>query len=280
MRILTAKEVTSVPEFKFYYGAANGQSRKALRKMEEPRVMINYATKNNQPWDAIEELFVDSGGYSFMLGKGEYQTPAADYLDYVEAHQPSLYVLRDYPCEQEVLDEHDRSVDDHQRMTVNAHRRCWDEADDRAIKGQRVSVLQGQTVDDYLRHADQLRDHGVLADYVGIGSVCGREDISDIRRIILTIATNVDADLHAFGVKRRSLLQFSDVVEALSSADSLAYDKRGQYAAFEDNRPHNWREDAYQYLRYKRRIAAIKADDPDPSWYRDDGQQSLTEATQ
>ena len=67
-----------IGDFTFYFGASSGSSRKALQQLQEPHLMLNYATQNNQPWD-VEELFTDSGGYSFMKGKGEYKTTNAEY---------------------------------------------------------------------------------------------------------------------------------------------------------------------------------------------------------
>lgn len=95
--------------FTFYYGAASGSARKALRRLDEKNVMINYATANNTRWDGIENLFVDSGGYSFMKGKGEYETSEAAYLDYVTKVSPEVFALRDYPCEPDILEKFDRS---------------------------------------------------------------------------------------------------------------------------------------------------------------------------
>jgi len=240
--------------------------------------MLNYATKLNEPWDGIEDLFVDSGGYSFMLGKGEYGTSAAEYVEFLIDAAPTLWALRDYPCEQDVLDAHGRTVADHQELTLNAHRRVWDVADNRDVPGQRVSVLQGRTVGEYLDHLDTLRDHGVLADYVGIGSVCGRENIAEVRRIVTSVADEIPhRDLHGFGVKRSALLEFNDVTASLTSADSMAYTFAARYAAFKDNRPTDWREVAYQYLQLKRRVAAVNANDRPPAELREDGQLALGE---
>lgn len=257
--------------FTFYFGAASGQSRAALRKLEESQVMLNYASSGSEPWEGIDRLFIDSGGYSFMKGKGEYETTADEYLDFIERVEPELYALRDYPCEPDVLDEHGRTIEDHQRMTTEAHVRLWDRLEDRELcppaGPQPVSVVQGRSVDEYLSHLDSLRDHGVLADYVGIGSVCGRENIGEIRRIVLALrdALPESTDLHGFGVKRTALLKHDRVVNALSSADSQAYARTGRWQSLKANRPHTWIEVAYQYLRFKRRILGISAEDPEPA---------------
>lgn len=254
--------------FRFYFGAASGSSRKALRQLEEPHVMLNYATKMNTPWGGINRLFIDSGGYSFMKGKGEYGTSNAAYLDFIAEHEPEVWALRDYPCEPDVLAEHGRSVRDHQCKTTARHVDLLDAADDRTLPGRPVSVLQGWDVDDYLTHLDDLRERGALTDYVGIGSVCRRNQDATIREIVLTVADALPAgtDIHAFGVKA-SVLRFPDVRAALRSADSQSYEFRKQWAVLQERGTgeSGWRDSAYHYLRQRNEILRLIAGDADAS---------------
>lgn len=247
-------------EFTFYAGAASGSCRKALRQLLVEDVMINYATQNNQPWDGIERLFVDCGGYSFMASSdtGEYQTTDAEYLDYVEGVEPELWALRDYPCEPELLQQHGRTVADHQRMTTERHVDLLGAAEDRDTPGQAVSVLQGWEIDDYLAHLDTLQERGALTDYVGIGSVCRRGREQEIRRVLLAVRDALPSrcDLHAFGVKV-SVLQLTGVLEALTSADSQAFEFEARY----NNDPCDWRVVGLEYLKYRQRLEEILTDD-------------------
>lgn len=253
-------------DFSFYFGAASGSSRKALRELHEPNVMLNYATKNNQPWDGIDRLFIDSGGYSFMKGKGEYGTSDAEYLDFLKEHEPELYALRDYPCEPDVLDEHDRTVRDHQRRTTERHVSLLNLLEDGEIVGQPLSVIQGWTIDDYLTHVEELRDHDALTDYVGIGSVCRRNQEAEIRRIVLAVRDAVPpgTKLHAFGVKS-SVLRYPDVRHALASADSQSYEMQAQWGVLHDldAGSKTWRDSALEYLKQKRRIRTVLAEKDD-----------------
>jgi hypothetical protein len=265
-------------DFTFYFGAASGSSRKALRELHEPNVMLNYATKNNRPWDGIDRLFIDSGGYSFMKGKGEYGTTDSEYLDFIEDHEPHLYALRDYPCEPDVLDEHGRTVRDHQRLTTERHVSLLSKLQGRDIPGQPLSVIQGWTRSDYLTHIDELRENDALTDYVGIGSVCRRNQEAEIRRIILAVrdAVPTETDLHAFGVKG-SVLRYPDVRRALSSADSQSYEMQAQWGVLHDlgAGSKTWRDSALEYLKQKRRVRTIFAEKDN----LDTEQQSLLEAT-
>jgi hypothetical protein len=245
----------------FYFGAASGSSRKALRQLEEPNVMINYATKNNEPWDGLSRLFIDSGGYSFMKGRGEYQTTDAEYVAWLREREDVITqaALRDYPCESDVLEEHGRTVRDHQRRTTARHINCWEEWEQQSVDVDKVSVIQGWTEADYLRHIDDLRAHGVLADTVGIGSVCRRNRDAELRRIILSVREALPSryDLHAFGVKQ-NVLQYPDVVDALASADSQAYEMQAQWGHLSrhDAGGKTFRDSALEYLKMKRRINA------------------------
>lgn len=262
-------------QFTFYFGAASGSARKALRQMEEPHIMINYATQNNKPWPGINRLFIDSGGYSFMKGKGEYETSDQTYCNFIKTHEPELWAFRDYPCEAEILDAHGRSVEDHQRMTVDRHRSLLDKYESQSLPGTAVSVLQGWGVDDYIRHIDAHNDAGTLLDHVGIGSVCRRDQDAELRQIITSVNDELPSwvrSVHAFGVKA-NVLRFADVRSALSSADSQSYDFRARWDRLAGNSTGpQWKDNVFHYLKQKRQINALLAADDD-----DTKQQTLGE---
>lgn len=247
-------------DFTFYFGATNGQTKGALKRLDEPNVMLNYASYSGDPWDSIENLFIDSGGYSFIKGKGEYETPAKDYVDWVRQTDADLFALRDYPCESDVLEKHDRTVADHQTMTTNAHSEVMDAYDDAGGDfSQPVAVVQGRSIYEYLNHIDQLKDNGLLTDYVGIGSVCGRPAIKEIKPIVKAIDENTpqETDLHGFGVKLPSLEE-REIYDRLTSADSMAY----SYTARTDSRDRNimcgFRQHALHYLEMRREVMTIE----------------------
>jgi len=257
---------TAADGFRYFFGAASGSARKALRQLEEPNVMLNYATQNNQPWDGIERLFVDSGGYSFILGKGEYKTTDAEYLNWIAERDPELWALRDYPCEPEVLHDHGRTVNDHQQMTVDRHRNLLNRLSDHGISGQPVAVLQGWDIDDYLQCVDRFQDAGLLTDHVGIGSVCRRNAEAEIRRVVLAVRDAVPSrvSLHAFGVKS-SVLKYPDVRDALATADSQSYEYQAQWASLEATGAgtKTFRDSALAYLKQRQRIQTLLAGDKD-----------------
>lgn len=247
-------------DFTFYFGATNGQTKGALKRLEEPNVMINYASYSGSIWESVENLFIDSGGYSFIKGMGEYQTTHEAYLDWISQVSPDLFALRDYPCEPDVLAEHDRTVEEHQAMTTQDHRELMDLIEDSAIEAQPVSVVQGRSIQEYLEHLDELRDNGLLTDVLGVGSVCGRHATKEIKPIIKAIDNNTPdrVSLHGFGIKIPSL-QEPDIFHRLNSADSMAY----SYTARTDSRSRDimcgYRQHALHYLELRREILELQA---------------------
>lgn len=85
-----------------------------------------------------------------------------------------------------------------------------------------LPVLQGWTVDDYLRHVDDYRAAGVdlaAEPLVGLGSVCRRQSTAEIGALIATLAS-LGLRLHGFGMSKRGLRRYGHM---LTSADSLAW---------------------------------------------------------
>jgi len=239
-------------ELDMFFGAASGAERKALRRLQEPNVMISYATQENTPWDGIDSLFVDSGGYTLMLKEGQHP-PVNEYKAYIRKHEPDYWAYQDYPCEPDILETYGRSVEDHIKRTVKRGK-VFADAD---LPGTGVPVVQGWGVSDYLTCIGRMRDVGILpAERVGIGSVCGRDSPAEIAEIIRRVGSELDCDIHGFGVKSTAL-SYPSVRKVLSSADSLAYD----IAARHKHKRQTWREVGLEYLRMKIQIDERTAED-------------------
>ena len=238
-------------DFRMFFGAASGSDHIALRAFREPNVMCSYATKENIPKYDPARLFVDSGAYSVVPGEGDYQTGVEEYLDHVEEVDADLFALRDYPCEEGVLDDLGRSVEEHQNRTTDAHIRVLDAFEARDMDATPVAVLQGRDADDYLDHLDRMRDMGLVraTGYVGIGTLCGRDDVEEIGEIIRRVGEATDARLHAFGVKVTTFRE-TDALDYLSSADSLAYSSRTRRR----ERSERWTNKAGHYSRMRAQI--------------------------
>jgi hypothetical protein len=98
-------------------------------------------------------------------------------------------------------------------------------------------VLQGRTLEEYLVHAIDLAGilHQLCAVYVqrgqqfrvGIGSICRRGQVSEIRRIVAAIAAVLPGiPLHLFGAKLEVLAVWGNRPRAVISCDSAAWNGR------------------------------------------------------
>ncbi|MFC4987379.1 DUF7221 family queuine tRNA-ribosyltransferase-like protein [Saliphagus infecundisoli] len=257
-------------ELTFFFGAAGGSAQKALRTLGESNVMLSYQTKNNRPWDGIETLFIDSGGYSLMLAEGTHER-ADPYLITSKRSMPTSLQYRDFPCEPAILDEYERSVETHQRLTVEAAAEVLVRADERGIDAEPVTVVQGWEPEEYVHHVELLEREGCLTEHVGIGSVCRRNATDEIRDVIRAVdqATPPRTKLHAFGVKLEALRD-EQVRNRLWSADSTAYD----YWVDLSPLPH-WQAVAREYLDYKEKILRTTQEDEDALPTVDPTQQTL-----
>jgi len=215
----------------FFIGVASGSQVSAVKRYGYPYIMLNYATKiatKIKPWNSIKILFIDSGGYSFFHSKGEYTTSDEAYIRYILRRKPDYFALRDYPCEPDILTKWRRTVQENQEKTLDKHLNLLNLMDDWNIwkYSEPVAVLQGWTLDDYLKHYDMMKEYGVFSriSYVGIGTLCRRGQENTIRKIVTGIreALPKKFKLHGFGVKI-SALKYKDVFEALYSADSVAW---------------------------------------------------------
>lgn len=211
---------------RFYFSLAAGSQHKTARILNYPYILINYMTQTNKPPRyEYKSLFTDSGGFHSSLKHGGYTKTDEEYLEYVEKYEPEFFALRDYPCEPELLKTHNRTVEDHIEMTLQHHLQLIDKLDDYNITSTPVPVLQGWRIEDYLKSIDLYKEHGLISDYMAIGSVCRRHQDHKIKRVINNIRNNLPRStrLHGFGVKI-SVLKDKSIWDALWSVDSGAWD--------------------------------------------------------
>lgn len=247
----------------FYLGAASGSQRKAVKQLEAPNVMVSYATQNNQPIETAKRMFYDCGAYSIFAppeaggqGLSQYPFTPQQYIDFVAEKEPEYFALMDYVCEPNVRRYHGWTVQRQQKKTLEMHKKCYNYFIENypEIDSQPVSVIQGWNKEDYHQSLQMLRDAGLRTDTIGIGSVCARKDTSQVKDIVLSLREEIprDKDIHAFGVKK-PVLSYPAVVEALSSADSLASSMTSMYERDEYESPYWWKE-VYNFIDFYRSI--------------------------
>lgn len=166
---------------------------------------------------------LDSGGFTELSLNGVWTISPEEYAWYAFVYQGHYGRMdwasqQDWMCEDVMLTRTGKTVAEHQSLTTQ------NLLDLRRIepKVHFIPVIQGQTVEDYLRHIDQFRDAGIdltKERTVGIGSVCRRQSTKEIVPIVEEV-TGRGLKLHGFGMKTLGLQKVSHL---MTSADSMAW---------------------------------------------------------
>ena len=178
---------------------------------------------------AITPWALDSGGFTELSLHGGWRRDAQTYVSEVRRYRDEIGRLEwaapmDWMCEPFMVHKTGLTVAEHQGRTVVNYLELRDLAPDLPF----VPVLQGWTLDDYLRCADLYAMAGVdlaALPTVGVGSVCRRQHASEIAWIVGTLAQR-GLRLHGFGVKTLGLGIYA---RHLASADSMAWSFRGRH---------------------------------------------------
>lgn len=175
------------------------------------------------------EWALDSGGYSALSKTGSWPVSEAHYLAEIKRWRGGIGRLAwvapmDWMCEPNVLMKTGKTVAEHQRLTVLSYLQLREH-----LGSLVIPVLQGWTIDDYLRCMELYAFAGVdlTAELtVGVGSICRRGQDAVIGRILRRVARE-NIPIHAFGVRGDSLIAHASI---LASADSMAWSYRARAA--------------------------------------------------
>lgn len=184
---------------------------------------------------ALGPWALDSGAFTVVAGGGNFERPGV-YAAAVRRYADEIGGLewcapQDWMCEPFVLAKTGYGIGWHQRLTIHSYLDLLDEG------APVVPVLQGWTLADYHRHADEYEACGIdLAGLpvVGVGSVCRRQSTSEIEAILTSLAGR-GFRLHGFGVKALGLRRYAS---SLVSADSMAWSYRARNAGPQEGCPH------------------------------------------
>jgi hypothetical protein len=173
---------------------------------------------------------MDSGGFTELQRWGRWTLSAYEYADQCqlivdEIGNVDFIAPQDWMCEPIVIAGGRGfcgtgfSVDYHQHLTVDNLFELRSLAPDLPF----IPVLQGYTLDEYLRCADLYRSNGVDLEHeplVGLGSVCRRQAMTEAAFIVRSLAEQLNVKLHGFGFKQDGI---ANAWPWLASADSLAW---------------------------------------------------------
>lgn len=163
---------------------------------------------------------LDSGGFSEIDQYGQWETTPDQYVAEVARIREEMPGLdwvapQDWMCEPHMLAKTGLSIADHQGLTIRSVQDLRQQLGDLVIP-----VLQGWTLDDYLRHRDAYDWAGFDLEaerIVGVGSVCRREKTGQAEQIVWSL---YPIRLHGFGMKTTGLRRYG---AGLASADSMAW---------------------------------------------------------
>lgn len=219
----------------FYLGASRphwlGETRVPLFVSHQtlgPRTSLPRALG---PWA------LDSGAFTQIKDYGQFLTTPRQYAANVRRIREQVGKMQwaapqDWMCEPPMLEKTGLTLREHQRRTVQSLVELRTIAPDVPW----CPVLQGWTLDDYLRCRDLYASRGVdltCEPIVGIGSVCRRQATNEIGAIVTRIARE-RIRLHGFGVKTGGLQLYG---RALVSSDSMAWSAKARRESFETGRP-------------------------------------------
>lgn len=199
----------------------------------------------------VGDWIMDSGAFTTILQHGGYPEPpeayAADVRRWAGNGNLLAAVTQDFMCEPFMLKITGKTVEEHQRLTVER----YDALLACGLGGvYLMPVLQGYTPEDYVDHLATYAERLPHGAWVGVGSVCKRNgDVRAIEAVLLAIKrARPDLRLHGFGLKTTALGS-GLVRQLLETADSMAW----SYAARREGRNQN---DVREALTFSHRIEA------------------------
>lgn len=236
------------------------------KKVDYPYVLISAATlwngkkfKRFQPHENAEEIFLDSGGFSFFYRSGEYEFSPAEYISLAHKLDPAYVAIMDYPCEPDVVrtkyktnyERIDRTIENAITLMDLDNGLNW------------IMVVQGHTPEEYLYCIDRIKEQWLVTKLMAIGSLCVRKQIKEAKEVILPIHKEVPAwiKLHGFGIDLKFLKDLA-IFKALWSSDTSAWKWNNRAHHTKDWQPKGWMPkcefDKLENLKhYKRKIKRI-----------------------
>lgn len=174
-----------------------------------------------------EDLWCDWGGFYLALankGRRLEDLPITRrmYVAWLRGMGPRYAATMDYPCEAEIAGDAAEVRQRQEASTRNAYALMQ-------VVGpwQWVPVLQGRTIEQYVQHARDMREAGLVRPYMAIGSLCRRTSGDEIESIVATLAAELPGvAFHLFGVKLGIFKAPWALHPAIRSADSGAWGGR------------------------------------------------------
>jgi hypothetical protein len=167
------------------------------------------------------KFLMDSAGFTELSDNGRYSFGIDEYLGCVRRFNPDYFVNMDWMCEPHILGCTGKNVHAHINNTIKNYHDMVQKMSEDEIK-RCIPVIQGFTIQEYLYCIERYEKNGLIAPYMGVGSVCRRGSSKDIAKILSLIKGELpNTKLHGFGIKKQVL----DLIPSsmLESIDTAAY---------------------------------------------------------
>lgn len=187
--------------------------------------------KRKSPLPVPEKLewIMDSGAFQEIHLNGKYTYDIEEYKEAVLRHEPDIFVNMDWMCESNNLIKTGGTVKEHQKRSTENQAKLMDFAQDYGLCF--MGTIQGWKPQEYIKHIEELKERGLLTEFLGVGSICRRGSPNKILYVLKTIAQHIPSwiKLHGFGVKT-NILSFRETYKILYSCDSMAWSYAGRKA--------------------------------------------------
>lgn len=148
------------------------------------------------------KFLMDSAGFTELSDHGKYSFDIEEYLSCIRRFNPDYFVNMDWMCEPTIIQKTGKNVWYHINATIENYYQVIQQATEDEIK-KCIPVIQGWTIQDYLYCIKQYEKNGLIAPYMGVGSICRRGSTREIAKILSIIKGELpDIKLHGFGVKK------------------------------------------------------------------------------
>lgn len=207
-----------------------------------------------------EEIFLDSGGFTFFTRWEKYPYDPDEYIDFVERFceqypQTKYVAVMDYPCE---------SFVNRKNLTTNKQRIHETLKNTKYLLNQKiparwVSVIQGHELHEYLYCMEQMFREKLFTPLTAIGSICTRKQCGQIFNIVNAVRKyNPEINIHAFGLELPALYDRS-IWDILYSCDSGAW-KFGSNPENNNWKPVSLEEKEKNFQVYLKKVNRLFAD--------------------
>lgn len=233
----------------------------------------------------LRHIAVDPGGYvAATRYRGRYPFTRSAYVHWLRWLQPAWAATCDFCCEPAIAGDA-AAVRVRQAQTTAEAETTWQRH--ARMPWAWVPTVQGWTVAEYVRHAEELhpliiemqRVYATAGDAraaqfrVGVGSICKRAAPAEIRAVVAAVAATLPGvPLHLWGANMRGLRGRQGLPATVRSFDTSAWNGRfGRGIEAYRESGLTQREHAYRIAlpRYQTRVAHLLAQPRQPSFFEE-----------